>query len=132
MAILRCRKGDVRRIRRSTLRRAIEKGDVRLSRLIPPEIPSIETARVADELRARLLHLRAETSAMQESIDVVRRQLEAQGFGLRRDITEAMTVVQSNLEKANRDIREKDYDTAWRDLDNADAELAKLRTVWGR
>ena len=80
---------------------------------------------LADQLNAR-------ASAVAQSVDTLRQQQQAQGYGLRGDILSAEQRMQADLAKAEAALQAKDLVNAQKYFDMADTEIAKLEKFLGR
>jgi len=80
---------------------------------------------VADQLSARAV-------AVSQSVDTLRKQQEASGYGLRADIASAQQRMQMDLAKGDAALKAKDLVSAQKYYDMADAEIAKLEKFLGR
>jgi eukaryotic-like serine/threonine-protein kinase len=95
----------------------------------PPPGPSPEEiAKVEDE--ADQLSVRA--SAASRSLDTLRQQQQAEGYGLRGDISASQDRMQVYLAKGNAALKAKDLVNAHKYLDLADAEISKIEKFLGR
>jgi len=89
----------------------------------PEEIAKMDD--LADQLNARAV-------AVSQSVDNLRRQQEASGYGLRGDIASAEQRMQMDLAKGDAALKAKDLVNAQKYFDMADAEIAKLEKFLGR
>ncbi|HUL32510.1 MAG TPA: protein kinase [Candidatus Eisenbacteria bacterium] len=98
----------------------------------PPQVPAgpspEELAKMDDELD----QLNARASAAAQSVDTLRHEQEAQGFGLRGDISSAEQRMQMYLAKADSALKAKDVTSAQKYFDLADGEITKLEKFLGR
>jgi len=84
-----------------------------------------ETEKQADQVSAR-------ASAATQSLDTLKRQQAAQGYGLRGDMVAAEERMQINLTRGQAAIEKKDPDEAKKYLDMAEADLETLERFLGR
>ena len=89
----------------------------------PEEIAKMDD--LADQLNAR-------ASAASQSVDTLKRQQEADGYGLRGDIASAQQRMQMDLAKGDAALKAKDLVNAQKYFDMADAEITKLEKFLGR
>ncbi len=89
----------------------------------PEEIAKMDD--LADQLNAR-------AAAASQSVDNLRRQQEASGYGLRGDIAAAEQRMQMDLAKGNAALKASDLVNAQKYFDMADAEITKVEKFLGR
>jgi serine/threonine-protein kinase len=89
----------------------------------PEEIAKMDD--MADQLNAR-------AAAAAQSIDTLKQQQQAQGFGLRGDIAAAEERMKMDLAKGDAALKAKDLASAQKYFDMADAEITKLEKFLGR
>ena len=89
----------------------------------PEEIAKMDD--LADQLSARAV-------AVSQSLDTLRRQQEASGYGLRGDMAAAQQRMQMDLAKGDAALKAKDLVNAQKYYDMAEAEIAKLEKFMGR
>jgi serine/threonine-protein kinase len=89
----------------------------------PEEIQKMDDA--ADQLSAR-------ASAVSQSIDTLRKQQQAEGYGLRGDIAATEQRMQADLAKGEGALKAHDLANAQKYFDMADAEITKLEKFLGR
>lgn len=89
----------------------------------PEEIAKIDD--LADQLNAR-------AAAASHSVDTLKRQQEAEGYGLRGDIAAAQERMQMNLAKGNAALKAHDLVNAQKYFDMAETEIAKVEKFLGR
>lgn len=76
--------------------------------------------------------LTARASAVDSSIDTLRRQQQASGYSLRGDMAGAQSLMHTYLGRAQDAINQNDPATAQKYLDMADAQASKLEKFMGR
>jgi eukaryotic-like serine/threonine-protein kinase len=89
----------------------------------PEEIAKMDD--LADQLSAR-------AAAASQSVDTLRKQQEADGYGLRGDISSAQQRMQMDLAKGDAALKANDLVNAQKYYDMADAEITKLEKFLGR
>ena len=89
----------------------------------PEEIAKVDD--LADQLNAR-------AAAAAHSVDTLRRQQEAEGYGLRGDIAAAEERMKMNLAKGDAALKAKDLVNAQKYFDMAEADIAKVEKFLGR
>jgi hypothetical protein len=89
----------------------------------PEEIAKMDD--LADQLNAR-------AAAASQSVDTLKQEQQAQGFGLRGDIAAAEERMQMDLAKGNAALQAKDLVNAQKYFDMADGEITKLEKFLGR
>ncbi len=89
----------------------------------PEEIAKMDD--LADQLNAR-------AAAASQSVDTLRHQQEAEGYGLRGDIASAQQRMQMDLAKGDAALKAKDLVNAQKYFDMADTEITKLEKFLGR
>lgn len=89
----------------------------------PEEIAKMDD--MADQLSARAV-------AVSQSVDTLRKQQEASGYGLRGDIAAAQQRMQMDLAKGDAALKAKDLVNAQKYYDMADVEITKLEKFMGR
>ena len=101
---------------------------------VPPTSPPVhggpspeEIAKVEDE--ADKLNVRGAT--VSQSLDTLRQQQQASGYGLRGDIASSQERMKAYLVKANSALRAQDLANAQKYFDLADAEISKLEKFLG-
>lgn len=93
--------------------------------------PQVDAAEVA-ELEKRADQLEARVGAADASLDTMKRQMEAQGLGLRGDIAAARTRMDSDLSKASGAMGTQDYARAKKYLEDGEAQAEKIEKFLGR
>jgi eukaryotic-like serine/threonine-protein kinase len=94
-----------------------------------PAGPSPEEIQKMDDLADQL---NARAAAASQSVDALRHQQEAEGYGLRGDIAGAQQRMQMDLAKGDSALKAKDLVNAQKYFDMADAEITKLEKFLGR
>ena len=79
---------------------------------------------LADQLNAR-------AAAASHSVDTLKHQQEAEGYGLRGDIAAAVERMQMNLAKGNSALKAHDLVNAQKYFDMADTEIANVEKFLG-
>jgi serine/threonine-protein kinase len=102
---------------------------VQVNTPITPAGPSQADLDRADE---ELMKLHSRAEAVQSSLDNLRAQQAASGLGLRQDISSAASRMQNYLHASDRALQEKNLDNARKYMDNAETEIGRLETFFGR
>lgn len=98
----------------------------------PPQPPAGPSPQEIDQARERFTQLDARASAVSGSIENLKRQQEADGYGLRGDISAAYTRMNSYMRQANSDLNTGNIDAAQKDMEKADKEISTLESFLGR
>jgi hypothetical protein len=94
-------------------------------------MPQVDAAEVA-ELEKRADQLEARVGAADASLDTMKRQMEAQGLGLRGDIAAARARMDSDLSKASGAMGTQDYVRAKKYLEDGEAQAERIEKFLGR
>src|SRR5262249_51085053 len=95
----------------------------------PPPGPSPEEIKKVED-EGDQLNVRAATAS--RSLETLRQQQQAQGFGLRGDISAAADRMQMYIAKGDAALKAKDLTNAQKYYELAEAEIAKLEKFLGR
>jgi eukaryotic-like serine/threonine-protein kinase len=101
----------------------------------PPETPPVPAGPSPEEIAKMddlADQLNARAAAASQSVDTLRHQQEAEGYGLRGDIAGAQQRMQMDLAKGDAALKAKDLVNAQKYFDMADAEITKLEKFLGR
>ena len=93
--------------------------------------PAVDPAVMA-QLTQQLDQLSARASAVDSSLDTLKRQQQAAGYGLRGDMATAQNLMQTYLGRAQEALQNNDPATAQKYLDMAEVQTAKLEKFLGR
>jgi serine/threonine-protein kinase len=85
-----------------------------------------------DDLEQQADQLSSQVSSVNESLDNLRRQQNAQGLGLRGDIASAQELMKTHMAKAQSAIQNRDAASAKKYLDLTEQDVAKLDKFLGR
>ena len=85
-----------------------------------------------EQLEKQVDQLSSRAGAINDSLDNMRRQQAADGFGLRGDIASAQESLKIHLSKAQQALQSQDVKNAKRYLDLAEPEAEKLEKFLGR
>ena len=85
-----------------------------------------------EQLEKEVDQLSSRTSAVNDSLDNLRRQQSAQGLGLRGDIASTQESLKTHMAKAQSALQAQDVKSARRYLDLAEPEVEKLEKFLGR
>ncbi|WP_263382118.1 serine/threonine-protein kinase [Granulicella arctica] len=102
-----------------------------------PVQPEVSAAHVGgsaaqlEEASNRYTEISARAGAVDTGLNRLRRQQEAEGYGLRGDMDSADNRMQSYLRAADQDLRASNAASAEKNLNRADAELATLEKFLG-
>jgi serine/threonine-protein kinase len=84
------------------------------------------------QIHEQMTGLDARASAVSASLEGLKRQQEAQGLGLRRDMAAAYARMGSYLHAANDELSSGDITAARSHMDKADKEISTLETFLGK
>jgi serine/threonine-protein kinase len=90
------------------------------------------TAEEVDQAREQKIALDARASAVSASVETLKRQQEADGVGLRRDMATAYARMNAYLGEANADLASGNIPAARNHLDKADKEISTLESFLGK
>jgi len=93
--------------------------------------PAVDPAVMA-QLTQQLDQLSARASAVDSSLDTLKRQQQAAGYGLRGDMATAQNLMQTYLGRAQEALQNNDPAAAQKYLDMAEVQTAKLEKFLGR
>jgi eukaryotic-like serine/threonine-protein kinase len=97
-----------------------------------PVVRAGGSAAQLEEARDRYTELSSRAGAVDGSLNNLRRQQEAAGYGLRGDMAAADNQLQSYLRAADQDLRSSNAVAATKDLARAEQELATLEKFLGK
>jgi serine/threonine-protein kinase len=98
----------------------------------PPQVPAGPSPEEIAKMDDLADQLNARAAAASHSVDTLRHQQEADGYGLRGDIAAAVERMQMNLAKGNSALKANDLVNAQKYFDMADAEISKVEKFLGR
>lgn len=98
----------------------------------PPQPPPPDNSAVLAELEQQVDQLSSRTAAVNDSLDTLRRQQNAQGLGLRGDMAATQERLKIHVGKAQAALQDQDIKNAKRYADQAEAELEQLERFLGR
>jgi len=84
-----------------------------------------------EQLEKEVDQLSSRSGAINDSLDNLRRQQSADGFGLRGDIASAQESLKIHMAKAQQALQNQDVKSAKRYLDLAEPEVEKLEKFLG-
>ncbi|HUO33632.1 MAG TPA: serine/threonine-protein kinase [Candidatus Acidoferrum sp.] len=96
-----------------------------------PQAPAVDPA-VMESLNHQMDMLDARTSAVDASLDTLKRQQQAAGYGLRGDMASAQTLMHTYMANAQAALARQDPTAAQKNMDLADAQTSKLEKFLGR
>ena len=96
-----------------------------------PQAPAVDPA-VMEALNHQMDMLDARTSAVDASLDTLKRQQQAAGYGLRGDMASAQTLMHTYMGNAQAALNKQDPVAAQKYIDLADAQTSKLEKFLGR
>ena len=99
---------------------------------VPPPPPPSDNPAALAEVEEQVDHMSARTAAVNDSLDNLRRQQQAQGVGLRGDITASQERLRIHLGKAQAALQGHDLEGARKHAKQAEAELEQLERFLGR
>jgi len=97
----------------------------------PPPPPPDNSAALA-ELEQQVDQLSSRTAAVNDSLETLRRQQSAQGFGLRGDMAATQERLKIHVGRAQAALQDQDIKNAKRYADQAETELEQLEKFLGR
>jgi hypothetical protein len=98
---------------------------------VPSKDAQAEEAALAQEVEQKLDDVDSRSSAASQSLDNLKRQQAASGYGLRGDIVSAEQRMKTDLGKAQAAMQNKDTKNAKKYLDMAEAELQTIEKFLG-
>jgi hypothetical protein len=100
----------------------------------PPQNAAAEAAKrqQLQEVADQLVNLNARAGAVRSGLEGVRRSQAASGLGLRGDMVEASSLMDSNLQGASQALRAGDAASANTFLTRAERQIEKLEKFLGR
>ena len=98
---------------------------------VPSKQARAEEAALAQEVEQKFDDLDSRTAAVTQSLDNLKRQQAASGYGLRGDIVSAEARMKTDLAKAQAAMQNKDAKSAKKYLDMAEAELQTIEKFLG-
>jgi serine/threonine-protein kinase len=90
------------------------------------------TAEEVDQAREQKTALDARASAVAASVEGLKRQQEAEGVGLRRDMASAYARMNAYLGQANSELESGNITAARNHMDMADKEISILESFLGK
>jgi serine/threonine-protein kinase len=90
------------------------------------------TAEEVDQAREQKTALDARAGAVSSSLESLKRQQEADGVGLRRDMAVAYARMNGFLSSANADLASGNITAARNHMDQADKEISTLESFLGK
>jgi eukaryotic-like serine/threonine-protein kinase len=96
-----------------------------------PQVPAVDPAAM-EAVNHQMDQLTARASAVDSSIDTLRREQQANGYSLRGDMAGAQSLMHTYLGRAQDAISQNDPAAAQKYLDMADAQASKLEKFLGR
>jgi serine/threonine-protein kinase len=97
----------------------------------PPQVPAGPSPEEIAKMDDLADQLNARAAAASHSVDTLKHQQEADGYGLRGDIAAAVERMQMNLAKGNSALKAHDLVNAQKYFDMADAEITKVEKFLG-
>lgn len=95
-----------------------------------PQVPAQDAA-LAEEVEQQSADVESRTTAVTQSLDNLKRQQAASGYGLRGDIVAAEQRMNLDLSKARLYMQKQDAKSAKKYLDMAEAELQTIEKFLG-
>jgi serine/threonine protein kinase len=96
-----------------------------------PQVTSSSDVKL-EEVEHQADQLNSRASAVSQSIELLRRQQNAQGYGMRGDIVSSEQRMQTDLSKAETALQQQNATTAKKYLDMAEVEVERLEKFLGR
>ncbi len=97
-----------------------------------PPVNAGPSAEEVQQVHEQMTGLDARASAVSASVDGLKRQQEADGLGLRRDMAAAYARMNSYLRSANDELNSGNITAARSHMDKADKEISTLETFLGK
>jgi eukaryotic-like serine/threonine-protein kinase len=98
----------------------------------PPAAPAGPSQQEVQQAHHRMIDLEARAGAVNDSINVMRKQQQAQGYDMRGDVVTSMNKMNSYLSEAKSALSQNDLQTANEYMDRAGVEVANLEKFLGR
>lgn len=98
---------------------------------VPSKLEQAEDAALAQEVEQKYDDVDSRSAAATQSLDNLKRQQAASGYGLRGDIVSAEQRMKTDLAKAQAAMQNKDSKAAKKYLDMAEAELQTIEKFLG-
>jgi serine/threonine protein kinase len=95
-----------------------------------PSAPAGPSPQEIEQARDRKIQLDSRAEAVSATLDNLRRQQEADGYGLRQDIAAASSRMRAYLQAASGDLNNGDLAAAQHDMDRADKEISTLEAFF--
>ncbi len=92
----------------------------------PPAAPAGPSQQEVQQAHHRMIDLEARAGAVNDSINVMRKQQQAQGYDMRGDVVTSMNKMNSYLSEAKSALSQNDLQTANDYMDRADKEVSTL------
>ena len=90
------------------------------------------SAEEVEQVHEQMTGLDARASAVSASVESLKRQQEADGLGLRRDMAAAYARMSSHLRSANDELNSGNITAARSHMDKADKEISTLESFLGK
>ncbi len=85
-----------------------------------------------EALNNRMVQLGARANAAKASVDQLRQQQAASGFGLRQDIAASLSRMEAYMDAAEHAVQSENAQSARKDMDKAEKEIVNLEAFLGR
>jgi serine/threonine-protein kinase len=79
-----------------------------------------------------MVQLGARANAAKASVDQLRQQQAASGFGLRQDIAASLSRMEAYMDAAERAVQSENAQSARKNMDKAEKEIDNLEAFLGR
>jgi eukaryotic-like serine/threonine-protein kinase len=107
-------------------------GTVSQSEVTPQSANTGPTAEEVAQVHEQMTGLDARASAVSASLETLKRQQEADGLGLRRDMAAAYTRMNSYMRAASDELNSGNINAARSHMDKADKEISTLESFLGK
>ena len=98
----------------------------------PPAQAQNASGEELEALNNRMIQLGARANAAKASVDQIRQQQAASGFGLRQDVAASLSRMEAHMDAAERAVQGQNPQAARKSMDQAEKEIDNLETFLGR
>ena len=98
----------------------------------PPAQAQNASGEELEALNNRIIQLGARANAAKASVDQIRQQQAASGFGLRQDVAASLSRMEAYMDAAERAVQGENPQAARKSMDQAEKEIDNLETFLGR
>ena len=98
----------------------------------PPPQAQNASGEELEALNHRMIQLGARANAAKASVDQIRQQQAASGFGLRQDVAASLSRMEAYMDAAERAVQGQNSHAARKSMDQAEKEIDNLEAFLGR